>query len=174
MKTTICECKVCNKNFERPTKEVDRSKKIGRPNYCSRRCAGLGNKEIGKKNLGKELGNGERIKLYAGSKKDEYTPYKQFLRSAKQRFKQIDIDLQHLKEIWEKQQGKCPFTGWDLSLERNNLPHQASLDRIDSNKGYVKGNVRFIALIANYCKNNFTDEEVLKFCNSVAIKSQTA
>lgn len=167
MKTTICECRVCNKNFERPTKEVDRSKKLGRPNYCSRSCAGVGNKEVGKKNLGKELGNKNRIKLYAGSKKDEYTPYKQFLRSAKKRYKEVDIDLEHLKKVWEEQKGICPFTGWELSLKRTNNPKQASLDRIDSNKGYIKGNIRFIALIANYCKNNFSDEDVINFCKAV-------
>ena len=170
MKTTICECKNCNKKFERPIKEVERSKKLGRVNYCSRKCAGIGNKEVGKKNLGNELGNIERIKKYCKNRINEYTPFKQHLRSAKSRFKEVDIDLPHLKEVWEKQEGVCPFTGWQLSLKRTNSPSQASLDRIDSNKGYVKGNVRFIALIANYCKNNFTDEEVINFCKFVSSK----
>lgn len=35
-----------------------------------------------------------------------------------------------------------------------------SLDRIDSSKGYVKGNVRVISARANMLKNNATVEEL--------------
>lgn len=35
-----------------------------------------------------------------------------------------------------------------------------SLDRIDSNKGYVKGNVRVVSKRANMLKNNATIEEL--------------
>ena len=35
-----------------------------------------------------------------------------------------------------------------------------SIDRIDSNKGYVKGNIRVISLRANHLKNNATVEEM--------------
>ena len=34
---------------------------------------------------------------------------------------------------------------------------QASLDRIDSSKGYVKGNVQFIVAPINYMKNTLSD-----------------
>lgn len=45
-------------------------------------------------------------------------------------------------------------------------PYQASLDRIDNNIGYMKGNIRFVSLIYNYAKNNFTDNDVAKFCQN--------
>lgn len=38
---------------------------------------------------------------------------------------------------------------------------RASLDRIDSTKGYVKGNVEFVCLAINYAKNNFKKEEMM-------------
>ena len=50
---------------------------------------------------------------------------------------------------------------------KSTAPDQASLDRIDNSKGYVKGNVRFVALIYNYARNGFDDEAVLAFCNAV-------
>ena len=37
----------------------------------------------------------------------------------------------------------------------------------DSGESYIEGNVRFVAIIANYCRNNFTDNEVKLFCKAV-------
>ncbi|MEO1764581.1 MAG: hypothetical protein AAFR83_22070, partial [Cyanobacteria bacterium J06629_18] len=51
----------------------------------------------------------------------------------------------------------------------NNIlhPKTASLDRIDSCKGYVFGNVQFVSLMANYAKRDFLEEELLRFCEAV-------
>ncbi len=71
--------------------------------------------------------------------------------------------------------GVCPFTKQKLELKTHNYkthrnPYQASLDRIDNSKGYIKGNVRFVALIFNYARNDFSDEQVLDFCQKVTEK----
>lgn len=88
-----------------------------------------------------------------------------------------DLDTKFLKELWEIQKGVCPFTGWELRLPRGSegwtpknplSSTSASLDRIDNSKGYLQGNVRFIAVIANYARNNFPDQAVFDFCNAVA------
>jgi hypothetical protein len=47
------------------------------------------------------------------------------------------------------------------------------LDRIDHSKGYIEGNVRFVACIANYARNAFTDEDLQEFCEAVVSKSKT-
>lgn len=41
-----------------------------------------------------------------------------------------------------------------------NTPHSASLDRVDSSKGYVKGNVQVLSTRANVLKNNATLSEL--------------
>jgi hypothetical protein len=41
------------------------------------------------------------------------------------------------------------------------------LDRIDSSKGYIFGNVQFVSLMANYAKRDFLEEELLRFCEAV-------
>ena len=38
------------------------------------------------------------------------------------------------------------------------LPKTASIDRIDSSKGYTKGNVQWVCVFANLAKNTFKDE----------------
>jgi len=43
-------------------------------------------------------------------------------------------------------------------------PFRPSVDRIDSTKGYVMNNIRITWFIDNLCKNNFTEEDVLKYC----------
>ena len=42
-----------------------------------------------------------------------------------------------------------------------------SIDRIDSNKGYIKGNVRIISLRANMMKNDANLQELEEFCKNV-------
>ena len=58
----------------------------------------------------------------------------------------------------------CPVLG--LKILKNSddrfVDNSPSLDRIDINRGYVKGNVKVISMKANRLKNNATIEEVKK------------
>lgn len=42
-----------------------------------------------------------------------------------------------------------------------------SLDRVDNTKGYVKGNVRVISMLANSMKNTADNELLLRFCKNI-------
>jgi hypothetical protein len=86
-----------------------------------------------------------------------------------------DIDLLYLKILWKEQNGKCPITGMDLimpktcdSWENGESPYNASLDRIDNSKGYIKGNVRYVSHMANIARSTFSDNELIKFCQAVS------
>jgi hypothetical protein len=67
--------------------------------------------------------------------------------------------------------GKCPKTGlyFDLSphanLRRN--PLAPSPDRIDSTKGYVRGNVQIVCNWYNLAKQDLSEAELLAFCRAV-------
>lgn len=59
----------------------------------------------------------------------------------------------------------CPVLGVKLTatLGEGQVQTNASIDRIDSTKGYVKGNVQVISRKANTMKSNATKEELIKF-----------
>lgn len=85
-----------------------------------------------------------------------------------------DIDLTYLTELWEKQDGKCAITHIPIILPSNaktwgkgKKPDNASLDRIDSKLGYIKGNVQFIALSINLAKTDFSQEDFIAFLGKI-------
>lgn len=88
----------------------------------------------------------------------------------------MDIDPEYLRQLWNEQSGRCPVTGWTMILPFPNTsggwphghhPRNASIDRIDQTKGYVRGNVRFVALMANYARHSWTDNDVVEFSRAV-------
>lgn len=66
----------------------------------------------------------------------------------------------------------CPVLGIPIQVLSEDREASASIDRIDSTKGYVKGNVVVISAKANRLKNNATVEEleaILKWMRSSSI-----
>lgn len=64
---------------------------------------------------------------------------------------------------------KCPLLGIEMKVNkgRHSVKNDSfSLDRIDSSKGYVKGNVWVISMLANNIKNNATLEDVQKLAEN--------
>jgi hypothetical protein len=54
----------------------------------------------------------------------------------------------------------CPVFGFPLIVGREDHYNSPSLDRIDPNKGYIKGNIEVISMKANMIKNSATPEEL--------------
>lgn len=60
----------------------------------------------------------------------------------------------------------CPILGIELEVHKGSpggKPYSPSLDRIDSSKGYVKGNVWVISQLANAMKANATEDQLRTF-----------
>ncbi len=168
MKMIEVKCDMCETMFSKPLKEHKRSLENNKKEFCSRNCAG---RHI-VSNFGDKV-NKDTSYLKNYSKRDKFTGFRKFIRSINVRVNESNktkgISLEELKQVWDEQKGICPLTGWSMVLKEGKgcLPNQASIDRIDNTKGYISGNVRFVALIANYCRNNFSDDQVIDFCRSV-------
>lgn len=169
--TITCDC--CGKEFQKPESEYKRNVRLGRHNFCSRSCSAKVNN---KNRVGKPISDKQREHLLSicDNQKDEYSPFRYTLRNIKKRFKEVNIDLEYLKELWEKQEGKCPYTGLSLILpiykNLKEIPfiYRASLDRIDSSKGYVKGNVQFVSTPINLMKSEMSDLDTKKFLKLIS------
>jgi len=67
---------------------------------------------------------------------------------------EFDITPDDIKAVWKD---TCPVLGLRMMHQRGggvNNDHSPSLDRIDSKKGYVKGNIAVISRRANQIKSN--------------------
>ena len=62
--------------------------------------------------------------------------------------------------------GKCALTGWDITIAYNEC--NASLDRIDNNKGYTKDNIQWVHSMVNMSKNKYPNDVFIKMCVDVA------
>jgi hypothetical protein len=84
--------------------------------------------------------------------------------------KQIEfkITIQFMQELLEKQNFKCALSGEEITLEyEQNHPITASLDRIDSFKGYLPDNVQWVHKEVNFMKINNTDEKFFEWCRKI-------
>lgn len=164
------ECAECGSKFEKEKKEYTRQRKRGRDKlFCSLRCSGI---YYGKfpETKAREESRKENFRLGNLNRKEELSPYKEHLRRAKRRSPKGSVNLTalYLKELFEKQNGTCIYSGVKLTLEDNSdHVYAASLDRIDSNKGYEIGNVQWCSVTMNFAKQSMSHENTLKFINEI-------
>ncbi len=160
-KKTKTICNYCQTQFEKDDREFRSNKLLGKPNYCSRRCSGKANYK-----------NIERLsakpKLLKRTKDQIFSRY---IRAAKRRSNGINFDTKYLEELWNKQEGKCIYSkvllNHPLRTERNDIRYTASLDRIDSSKDYVQGNLQFISIAMNYMKAEMSHEQTLELISII-------
>ena len=158
-------CKNCGVEFEKPLTEIRRNEKLNRPNFCSRTCVGKNNS----KNFGDRKNNYD-ISQHSNNRIDGYTKFKYHYRNIMKRNQEVNVTIEDLKNQWDEQNGICTFSGVKLILssyskiEKNPI-FSASIDRIDSSKGYIKGNVRWVSRTVNWMKNDTSDECVWEFIN---------
>ena len=161
-------CVECKKEFNLLKKEYTRQIKKGRKNFfCSLSCAG----QFTNFHLSEEqkLNKGTKI---IHSNKNRKWPYKfkYYLYKASQKNLNYDIDEKFLEELWNKQKSSCALSGVPITLRKFNeksFPSTASLDRIDSSKGYIRGNVQFVAYSINLAKNSFRNQQIVNFINQI-------
>jgi hypothetical protein len=86
---------------------------------------------------------------------------KGMLKAAKGNAKRDGKEFSITREDLEPLPDVCPILGLKLEFStEGRKPNSYSIDRIDSNVGYVPGNIQVVSWRANHIKNNATPEEL--------------
>lgn len=179
-----CTCENCGTAYMKDASEVKRNIKKGRKSFCSISCA-TSYRNLYQLSDKSKQSQEKFIQQYAGKTTrflDEFSPFKETLKRAKghakEHSRECTITWQDLKDLWEKQEGKCAYTNLNLVLpiqgrEKPSITVQASLDRIDSTKGYIPGNIQFVSSCINFLKNKLTDLETKRFLKEISSFTST-
>ena len=76
---------------------------------------------------------------------------------------ELDITLEYIADLLESQDYLCKLSGLPISA----VEGTASLDRIDSSKGYIKGNVQWLHKDINMMKRHYSQEYFIHLCKLV-------
>ncbi len=87
---------------------------------------------------------------------------------AKKKGFEINISPEYVEKIFLEQNKKCALTNLDLVMCNQAHLNTASVDRIDSEKGYIEGNIQIVHKDVNWMKNEFSDEYFYKVCSAVS------
>lgn len=81
-----------------------------------------------------------------------------------------DLSTEYMVDLWEQQCGRCHYSGLEMikpTYGSGRSPYSPSIDRIDSTRGYVKGNVVWATWICNAGKNDLSVADYLHICRTV-------
>ena len=96
--------------------------------------------------------------------------FNKFQTSAELRNLSFNLTPEYLWELFKEQDYRCALTGWPIGWSEIGSSHTASIDRIDSDKGYVIGNVQLVHKDVNMAKQQFSQEYFIGLCTAVANK----
>lgn len=85
-------------------------------------------------------------------------------------FDEESLTVDFLWNLFLQQDNKCAYTGLELTFGEHHRDYSrtASLDRIDSEKGYEVGNIQWVHKCINRMKIDVEPEMFIKMCKLVA------
>lgn len=151
--------------------------------YCECKCGG--NKTVSSEDL--KRGKVKSCGCLHGSKPSEsyynFSGYKEmsghsFYRikhSAEKRGLEFSITKEYIYELYLLQNRKCALTGLNIEISAlKDKIQTASLDRIDSSKGYIEGNVQWLHVEVNQIKWDLPQERFIELCRLVVEQDNVA
>jgi len=85
---------------------------------------------------------------------------------AKKSNREFNITKQYIRNLKSFQDNKCALSGKEMIWNKSD-PHAASIDRINSNKGYTKENTQLVCKFVNRMKSFYQDSTLIEFCKKV-------
>lgn len=86
---------------------------------------------------------------------------------------ELSIDKKYAWDLFIEQNKKCALSGIELKFpeKSSDIFWTASLDRIDSSLGYIKGNVQWVHKDVNLMKNKLSQDYFIEVCKKITLKS---
>lgn len=119
-----------------------------------------------KRKLNRINGNKSSIASFTGYEEIYGSRWASWRIGAENRNLEFSITIQYGWEIFIGQNRKCALSGIDLNFggKWNSSNTTASLDRIDSSKGYIVGNIQWVHKKLNIMKGEMSDEQFTALC----------
>lgn len=160
-------CRICKKssNETKITKYFDKRRNKQYYNSACTPCKIVENKSNYKNNKIYR----ENTKLRATEYRNTENGFKsQLLHDTKKnkKFEEYELNLIVLNELQKAQNNKCCITDIELVWKPNNI-YQASIDRIDSSKGYLKNNIQLVLHPINRMKLDYTTDKFKMIINEI-------
>lgn len=111
---------------------------------------------------------GKNNQFYHGYEEVSQTYWKKVQNNASSRNLEFSITIEYIWDLFVKQNKRCALSGLELTIQRSKSnAGNASLDRIDSFKGYTIGNVQWVHKDINKMKTDFSQEEFIELCTMI-------
>lgn len=162
---------------------VDRIKRVRTIAKCKCDCGNLFECRLDLLKIGKYYSCGcfDRRKLNVGNLSKSWkglgflpkTYFTDINRDARKRNLEFSVTMEYLSDLYEKQNHKCNLSGLAIGFSKaRSYISTASLDRIDSSKGYVEGNVQWIYKDINFMKRDYPQDYFLRIVAQIAKHKQ--
>lgn len=94
------------------------------------------------------------------------------VKQASDRQLEFSVDIEYVANLLRIQEDRCAYTGLPIQSGGGETEQTASLDRIDSSKGYVEGNVQCVHKNINKMKGSLSEDRFVKLCGLVYNNTQ--
>lgn len=95
-------------------------------------------------------------------------------KAEKKNSRTFELDIEYIWKIYLKQKKVCALSGLPLDFNKDTENGMVSIDRINNDKGYIKGNIQLLHKDVNFMKWTYTQEYFIKMCKLVADKHNIA
>jgi len=153
-----CKCHACGKEgFLVAVGEIKRNKSCGCSRYNTNKLSTHPHHLIGKKSA-YWTGHGD-ISGYRWRKIQD---------TAAKRNIKVEVTIEDIWDLFLQQDRRCALSGQQLEFGIRSREHgNASLDRIDSSKGYTKDNIQWIHKKINTMKMDLDQSDFLSLCKLI-------
>lgn len=114
----------------------------------------------------------QKLKLKRKTKKmHSFIPnyiWTNLVRGAKDRDLEVTICIEDIWDLFVQQNKKCALTNWDIIFDQRKTLTTASVDRIDSSKGYALDNIQIVHKKVNKLKMDFSENDFFAMCKAIA------